>query len=185
MSECDIYCYPSSARACMCVSVSHSVCLSACLSLSLSPPSFPLSPLSLLLSFLHQPTNSLSRGVVVACAVKHVSDMAHNEGEAEECISLCVFAPHRVGVGGKDVIQGAEDLVHALHIVVQLVARLLLQPPSPPSERQQVRHRCRVYVKGERERERERERECVCVCVECVNCGVCGVRVCACVCVCV
>ena len=49
---------------------------------------------------------------------EEVADVGHEVGEAEEAVSLCVGAPLLPRVGGEDVVDGPDDLVHALDVAL-------------------------------------------------------------------
>ena len=53
--------------------------------------------------------------------MKKEPDVGHEVGEAEEAVCLGVLPPLPAGVGGEHVVDGAHDLVHALHVALPRV----------------------------------------------------------------
>ena len=50
--------------------------------------------------------------------LKKKPDVGHEVGEAEEAVCLRVFSPLQVGVGGQNIVDGANDFIHTLNIAL-------------------------------------------------------------------
>lgn len=55
-------------------------------------------------------------GRVIQGLDEEVPDVRHQIGEAEEAVSLSMFSPFQIGVGGQNVVNWSNNFIHPLNI---------------------------------------------------------------------